>query len=296
MKKINKGAKAAILNNNGLQQNLNDIIQNRITGTQPKLEHSKHYYRGDKHNHNHVIYKLLELYNKKCAFCEKEYNNLDVDHYRPKDAVFEDNRHSGYFWIGYEWSNLLPVCKSCNQDYKKTQFPLKKTGKRLKFSTSWSQNDFKKVEFTNLDNINKLEKPLLLNPEEKDFNPKKHIKFNRDGIPTGLSVRGSETIRICGLDNSTLNKHRKEKFDEILVTSLLIFYRNHDLYNDERLKDELLILFQKIKSNFNEEYSLFWKTSVSDLQHFIFDNPLFNLKSDHRLTKLIKEVCLELKL
>ena len=53
---------------------------------------------------------LSKIYNKKCAFCENDTTagaSLQVEHYRPKAKVTEDLRHPGYYWLGYEWSNLL---------------------------------------------------------------------------------------------------------------------------------------------------------------------------------------------
>lgn len=51
---------------------------------------------------------------RKCAYCETKFTHSspgDVEHYRPKagyqQAVTEPLRGPGYYWLGYEWSNLL---------------------------------------------------------------------------------------------------------------------------------------------------------------------------------------------
>ena len=66
----------------------------------------------------------------KCAYCEGQiHNSGDIDHYRPRRAVEDEdgNRvmvnsngeervpHPGYYWLAYEWSNLLYACSDCNR-------------------------------------------------------------------------------------------------------------------------------------------------------------------------------------
>ena len=67
----------------------------------------------------------------KCAYCESLITNNqpgDVDHYRPKGRVMDannkpvmittalgENPHPGYYWLAYQFSNLLPSCIDCNR-------------------------------------------------------------------------------------------------------------------------------------------------------------------------------------
>ncbi len=73
-----------------------------------------------------TIIALRKLYHNKCAYCESAivpYDNhndspeirkrFTVEHYRPKTY---------YYWLAYEWSNLLPLCKDCNGN-KGDKFP-----------------------------------------------------------------------------------------------------------------------------------------------------------------------------
>jgi hypothetical protein len=64
------------------------------------------------------------MYNKKCAYCEERIKTY-IEHYRPKGSV-QGSRHGGYYWLCYEWSNLLPACHECNKfgGGKGTQFPV----------------------------------------------------------------------------------------------------------------------------------------------------------------------------
>lgn len=62
---------------------------------------------------------LLDLFHGKCAYCESFYASqapVDVEHYRPKNAVEgEGNSHRGYWWLAMAWDNLLPSCIDCNR-------------------------------------------------------------------------------------------------------------------------------------------------------------------------------------
>ena len=91
------------------------------------------------YNSPKVKEKLLSLYNYKCAYCESKINNattsVRIDHFRPKDKVKNINYkeidgHKGYYWLGYEWTNLLPTCENCNNK-KSNLFPLKDETKRI---------------------------------------------------------------------------------------------------------------------------------------------------------------------
>src|SRR5262245_45289492 len=76
---------------------------------------------------------LLKLFHGKCAYCEAkivlDQHNGDVEHYRPKGAVTDENDkvievedghggkrpHGGYYWLVYSWENLLTSCIACNR-------------------------------------------------------------------------------------------------------------------------------------------------------------------------------------
>ena len=71
--------------------------------------------------------RMLNLLNlEKCAYCETKYlKNSDnwLEHYRPK---------SQYYWLAYEWSNLIPTCTKCNR-IKKAKFPIIDENYRVEF-------------------------------------------------------------------------------------------------------------------------------------------------------------------
>ena len=71
------------------------------------------YYKNDA-----VKARLVDLFHGKCAYCESFYSStqpMDVEHFRPKGAVAEDDEHPGYYWLAATWENLLPSCIDCNR-------------------------------------------------------------------------------------------------------------------------------------------------------------------------------------
>ena len=127
---------------------------------------------------------LFDLSGGRCAYCEavvKHVDYGDVEHYRPKAAVRDDPRHTGYYWLAYEPTNLLPSCGLCNKPPgKQDQFPVC-AGTRVSVPGSPIEN----------------EQPLLLNPYMSD--PRDHLRFLMTGDVEGKTEEGKQTIAICRL-------------------------------------------------------------------------------------------------
>ena len=135
------------------------------------------------------------LYNSqhgKCCYCERQRDQreMDVEHFRPKAQVEEDSKHPGYWWLAYEWDNLLISCKTCNQKYKKAQFPLKKEQDRA---------------YKRDDDIEK-EAPYLLNPLLE--NPEDFIEYDIGDIEDDIRKKALmiKAIGKCGKAEKTVNK------------------------------------------------------------------------------------------
>lgn len=144
---------------------------------------------------------LFELFNDKCAYCESKVrltDRGDVEHYRPKGKVDEDPAHPGYFWLAYYEMNLLPSCKLCNQEGKKTHFPVE--GSHSRDNYMWTP-----------------EKPLLLNPYNESIDPFEHLEFESLGkVKARLGSKIGEHSRTCyGLNRSGLPKQRHETVAQV---------------------------------------------------------------------------------
>lgn len=172
---------------------------------------------------------LETLFHGKCAYCEAPYAAMmpvDIEHYRPKGAVAEDDTHGGYWWLAMDWDNLLPSCIDCNrkreqrlhrvsanlaelaaaatdvrqQSGKKDSFPLAAAGAR-------ARDEAGDVA---------AEKALLLDPCRDD--PARFLRYSFDPAhPTGLILptgdagdveRGAVSIQIFGLNRQRLVEDR----------------------------------------------------------------------------------------
>jgi hypothetical protein len=131
-----------------------------------------------------------------------------------QNGIKEERSHPGYYWLGYEWSNFVPVCPSCNR-HKANSFPIK--GKRAGLGDFLADNNPAELvnERCRVDSdLLKVEKPLLLHPEI-DM-PGEHLVFLPSGVIKGTSPRGEKTIHIYGLNRNALVIARKKMVDRFL--------------------------------------------------------------------------------
>ena len=61
--------------------------------------------------------ELAELGNGKCWYSESRNpaSDKNVDHFRPKGRVEEDDTHEGYWWLAFRWQNYRYASQWCNQ-------------------------------------------------------------------------------------------------------------------------------------------------------------------------------------
>ena len=155
--------------------------------------------------------ELYRMQDGKCAYCERlrnEFRETDIDHYRPKGAVEGVPEHPGYWWLAYEWKNLLGTCKQCNQDFKRAAFPLKSTGTRA------CKHDDDLVA----------EQPLLIDPTESAWincigwdarrlpGDGRYMVYAYARPRHPSAERAEHTIRQFGLNEGKLPLERGEKY------------------------------------------------------------------------------------
>jgi len=96
-----------------INQDLDSISENIYKGSKITINDIHDPYHGEEKYE--IRYKLRLLFHNKCAYCERIEYKPDVEHYRPKKKVTGSQRNNhGYFWLCYEWTNLLPACRDCN--------------------------------------------------------------------------------------------------------------------------------------------------------------------------------------
>lgn len=182
----------------------------------------------------------------KCAYCEapiRDYQHGDVEHFRPKagvsnkdgqpvylldeqghlqiDADGERVKHPGYYWLAYEWTNLLPTCVKCNQDDvregrrigKHTRFPVE--GRHAQRPEEVAQ-----------------EKPLLINPlSDQDADDPSHhlVADTKTGLMAHRTPRGQACIDIFGLNlRDQLVDDRRKACREVEVLWARLIHLRHD--------------------------------------------------------------------
>lgn len=144
-----------------------------------------------------LISFLQTQFHSKCAYCESKLNKDQgvVDRFRPHNGVRDKKEYYPdlYWWLTFEWDNLVYSCKDCNQ-YKANYFPV--SGARVKNS----HGDLLK------------EKRLLLNPCFDD--PNNHFTFRNGEINSDTS-EGIQTIELLNLNRTSLVNKRKDSVQKI---------------------------------------------------------------------------------
>ncbi|MFN8192742.1 MAG: hypothetical protein U0R80_00495 [Nocardioidaceae bacterium] len=186
---------------------------------------------------------LLLATHKKCAYCETFLppgeRKGDVEHYRPKGRVRDRHgtivtvmmagvqvQHPGYFWLAYDYHNLLPVCGACNRRARDEREG-RVTGKGDFFPTldDWYASDPHGVA---------QEKPALLNPWLPEDDPEEHLVFDpATGFVAGLTPRGKETEHVLGLNREGLVKERFDTCRNVENTITIAFWNRLQGGSDE---------------------------------------------------------------
>jgi len=194
-----------------------------------------------RHEFKQIIYgdpsvkaALVDAQHKKCCFCESKVgDDGDIEHFRPKAASRQSKGgrliRPGYYWLAYNWDNLLLCCGPCNQRHKRNLFPLSNPDYR-------ARTHHEAIE---------LELPMFINPASVE--PEEHIMFRRE-IPfaaTGSSS-GKCTIDALQLDREILNERRRDRLDLLMsIFDLIVMLRNQSNISDHivmrlRLYERLL--------------------------------------------------------
>jgi uncharacterized protein (TIGR02646 family) len=189
---------------------------------------------------------LLKAFNDKCAYCEAVIPAAqpgDVEHFRPKGRVVDEQfkpvrvrydkwgeiNHPGYFWLAYEWKNLLPSCIDCNRYRlhgeggagKADRFPV--AGFRASLPGEEDQ-----------------EEPLLIDPTLAD--PSEHLEFFPDGKVRAKTKIGEETIDNIGLNiRESLVSERAAAYDAARNAIELLLQMNTwtDAQREARLREQV---------------------------------------------------------
>lgn len=215
---------------------------------------SKDLFKSSIYGHPDVKNSLVRIQNHKCCFCESRVTHIsdgDVEHFRPKAMWLQENVDGtkskikpGYYFLAYDWDNLLLSCQMCNQRIKGNNFPL--VNERVRTIVSHNYNI-------------RAELPVFINPSLED--PELHITFYGD-LPQGITYRGRKTIEYLYLDRPSLNEVRNEKLKDLFALREVINLMT-DLESREIAKDILTRRLNEIITN-NDQYVCMVKANFSD--------------------------------
>jgi hypothetical protein len=273
------------------EQATQDLIQKWEAGTLSSNDFDDDLWRELKN------FLLDHVFHGKCAYCETHIGEArqpgDAEHFRPKGrvnykeepktsckkyvrAMTYDYRfspgieieHPGYFWLAYNWKNLLPACKECNSGKgKNNQFPLKQAQYQLNSrldSAGVSQlkgHYFKSDAYPDLlyyldvEDLNRLESPYLLNPYFGE-DPANHIEFEPKGGIRARKINGTDSdfgkhsIAAYNLEDGNLTDAREKAQ---IAAKMIYDAALTDLLNEGNNLDEARQLARekvKIKSIF----------------------------------------------
>lgn len=166
---------------------------------------------------------------QKCCFCESMFTKTsfgDVEHFRPKTAYKKVGTkayvYPGYYWLAYDWTNLLFSCEICNRTFKKNEFPL--------------GNELTRKLFHNHINTLVDEDRLLIDPTIE--NPADFMTFKQEvPVPVSGSTKGDKTIEVLKLDR--LNESRLKHIEAIKILKIL---SRIDINNEEQLDQAVSVL------------------------------------------------------
>ena len=195
-------------------------------------------YKGQKED----VYLLMGApFYGKCAYCEtKIYSGMhgDVEHFRPKGGVTDqagkpimlgDEEHPGYYWLAYDWTNMLPACQLCNQpSTRRSQGRL--IGKRDYFPVLGDVRAAAPGEEAD-------ELPLLINPAWED--PAPHFELDETGVLGAKTERGQACIDVFGLNARDLPNDRASVYQDTQRLVMDLTYEAGKDANSRRTKELL---------------------------------------------------------
>lgn len=155
---------------------------------------------------------LFDAFHGKCAYCERKFvldQSGDVEHFRPKKAILDENGrpvkidrdgvemdHPGYFWLAYDWHNLLPSCAKCNRLSRTRDGGLIGKGSRFPVASFRAREPGEEA----------VEEPLFVHPVFD--NPEEHFVLDEMGVLGWKTPRGKACIEMLGLNREGMPEAR----------------------------------------------------------------------------------------
>jgi uncharacterized protein (TIGR02646 family) len=175
---------------------------------------------------------IFDAFYGKCAYCEAKFiltETGDVEHFRPKGSLTDEHDqrvllssrgkiigpHPGYYWLAYDWRNLLPSCTKCNRPGRTRDGHL--VGKGTRFPVL-KNSAFKPGHARRPSEIKK-ERPAFIHPGQED--PQAHMRFDAlSGQLIPKTKRGQLSINLLDLNREGLCEERKDIYLSVPALAL----------------------------------------------------------------------------
>ena len=216
-----------ILTTKGTEQTRKDCAAYDDSPSDYRSGEKKFYIDSQIYGNKSVKNALLLAQHSKCCYCERKLNSYGaVEHYRPKGAVKQapqqKQEYPGYYWLAYDWNNLLVSCERCNTSHKGNLFPLIDNNARAG---------------SHRDDIT-IEQPLLINPAVVE--PWDHIRFREDA-PEPLTEIGRITIQYLSLRRAQLEEARRERLAALKICwNFIEVTKNSNDADIQQMRDEAI--------------------------------------------------------
>jgi hypothetical protein len=231
-----------------VQAALNQIVQTGDKKLVESLTYRWPYSNAHGEPSSATLDALRPYYHAKCAYCEA-INNLEVEHYRPVGA--QRGQHTGYIWLCYEWTNLLPACHDCNTfaGAKGAKFAV--LGPRQRTAPLLANGSVDPVSNALTSPYLAGERPQLLHPEMDHpagfltVKPARHRDgFELHGVDS--ANRGAYSIRTCNLNREPLRLERLALLQDMVADVESIFQTlTEGIIGKEMLLKSFKVTFKK---------------------------------------------------
>lgn len=219
----------------------------KADGAKKVLAHVADVQAGRKPKISDALYKrmrdvIFAAYHGKCAYCEaliKLDQPGDVEHFRPKGEVSDENwqvvavqgrPHPGYYWLAYDWRNLLPSCARCNRPTKTGIGIVVGKGTRFPVAQTWAVDDAGIAA----------EEPRFLHPVFDD--PSRHLAFDRQtGVIFWKTRRGRACVELLDLNREGLPEARRQAYTSAVsdAVAAIVFLNEGDPAAAKQRLDDL---------------------------------------------------------
>ena len=247
-----------------------------MTDVNISIASRKGLYQSYRYGHEVIRTELDDIYFGKCAYCEtkiKPVSTEHIEHFRPKAKITNVNAN-GYYWLGYEWSNLLLACPSCNGK-KDTKFPLLRNNHIVNHPVN-PVGDIDYLLLPESADYLLQERSLLINPEYWKPENLMYIDYFGKLIPIKNNLLAVTTIEEIGLNRDDLVANRQSKIDKIIIRieeQIAAKYGDNPL-NEGQYQHQLDLIFKEIVSRINatSEYTLLGNCMIGRFDELILED------------------------